>query len=54
MLFDKVQGPWLLGAMIIGVPALIGGWFLVRHRVLALSQDAAPTPTPESVVEQQD
>ena len=61
MLFDKVQGPWLLGAMIIGIPALIGGWFLVRHRVLALSQDAAPassptepTMAPESVVEQQD
>jgi L-asparagine permease len=61
MLFDKVQGPWLLGAMIIGIPALIGGWFLVRHRVRALSQDAPPTSppaeptlTPESVVEQQD
>ena len=46
MLFDKVQGPWLLGAMIIGIPALIGGWFLVRHRVRALGQDAAPTPSP--------
>lgn len=45
MLFDKVQGPWLLGAMIIGIPALIGGWFLVRNRVRALGQDAAPTST---------
>jgi L-asparagine permease len=45
MLFDKVQGPWLLGAMIIGIPALIGGWFLVRNRVRALDQDAAPTST---------
>ena len=33
MFFDKVQGPWMLGAMAIGIPALIGGWYLVRHRV---------------------
>lgn len=46
MLFDKVQGPWLLGAMIIGVPALIGGWFLVRHRVRAVAQDAAEPAAP--------
>jgi L-asparagine permease len=51
MLFDKVQGPWLLGAMIIGVPALIGGWFLVRHRVRAAALDAIPPlpPTDPSV-----
>jgi L-asparagine permease len=51
MLFDKVQGPWLLGAMIIGVPALIGGWFLVRHRVKAAALDAIPAlpPTDPSV-----
>jgi L-asparagine permease len=51
MLFDKVQGPWLLGAMIIGVPALIGGWFLVRHRVKAAALDAIPPlpPTDPSV-----
>ena len=51
MLFDKVQGPWLLGAMIIGIPALIGGWFLVRHRVRAAALDAIPPlpPTDPSV-----
>jgi L-asparagine permease len=51
MLFDKVQGPWLLGAIIIGVPALIGGWFLVRHRVRAAALDAIPPlpPTDPSV-----
>ncbi len=52
MLFDKVQGPWLRGAMIIGVPALIGGWFLVRHRVRAAAAlDAIPPlpPTDPSV-----
>ena len=51
MLFDKVQGPWLLGAIIIGVPGLIGGWFLVRHRVRAAALDAIPPlpPTDPSV-----
>jgi L-asparagine permease len=46
MFFDKVQGPWLFGATIIGVPALIGGWFLVRDRVKAAAQDAAVPSTP--------
>ena len=48
MMFDKVQGPWMLGAMVIGIPALIGGWFLVRHRVRALSQDTSPSPSETS------
>ena len=41
MYFDKVQGPWMLGAVVIGVPALIGGWFLVRNRVTATAQDVS-------------
>ncbi|OBG70297.1 amino acid permease [Mycobacterium sp. E3305] len=41
MLLDKVQGPWLLGALALGIPGLIGGWYLVRHRVHAAAQDAA-------------
>lgn len=51
MFFDKVQGPWLLGATIIGVPGLIGGWFLVRGRVRAAALDAIPAlpPTDPSV-----
>lgn len=51
MLFDKVQGPWLLGAMTIGVPGLFGGWFLVRRRVRAAALDAIPAlpPTDPSV-----
>src|SRR5246127_673683 len=54
MYFDKVQGPWMIGATVIGIPALIGGWFLVRGRVRAAAQDAAvpalpPTPTDPSV-----
>src|SRR6201996_1862727 len=51
MFFDKVQGPYLIGATIIGVPALIGGWFLVRNRVRAAALDAIPPlpPTDPSV-----
>jgi L-asparagine permease len=41
MFFDKVQGPWMLGALAIGIPALIGGWFAVRRRVSAVAQDTA-------------
>jgi L-asparagine permease len=45
MFFDKVQGPWMLGAAAIGIPALIGGWFAVRHRVRAAAQDSVvPAP----------
>jgi L-asparagine permease len=39
MFFDKVQGPWMLGALVLGIPALIGGWYLVRNRVTAADQD---------------
>jgi L-asparagine permease len=46
MYFDKVQGPWMIGATVIGVPALIGGWFLVRNRVSAAAQDPVLPPAP--------
>jgi L-asparagine permease len=46
MFFDKVQGPYLLGATIFGVPALTGGWFLVRNRVRAAAQDVAVPALP--------
>lgn len=42
MLLDKVQGPWLLGAMAVGIPGLVGGWYLVRHRVREAAQDTPP------------
>ncbi|WP_293319333.1 amino acid permease [Mycobacterium sp.] len=45
MFFDKVQGPYLLGATVIGVPALVGGWFLVRNRVRDVRDAAAAVPT---------
>ncbi len=51
MYFDKVQGPWMVGAIVVGIPALIGGWYLVRGRVTAAAQgvganseDVSPTP----------
>lgn len=43
MYFDKVQGPWMMGATVVGIPALIGGWYLVRGRVTAVSQDGGPS-----------
>jgi L-asparagine permease len=46
MLFDKVQSHSPLGAMIVGVPALIGGWFLVRGRVNAAAHGTAVPAAP--------
>lgn len=45
MFFDKVQGPWMLGAAAIGIPTLIGGWFLVRHRVATAAQEPKELPS---------
>ncbi|MEI7716976.1 MAG: amino acid permease [Mycobacterium sp.] len=39
MLFDPVQGPWLMGAIVFSVVTLTGGWFLVRNRVLATAAE---------------
>ncbi|OBK93693.1 L-asparagine permease [Mycobacterium asiaticum] len=59
MMFDKVYGRWMIAAMAIGIPALIGGWFLVRNRVretaaaharqLDEAGDAEATPSAEPV-----
>ncbi|HTY30030.1 amino acid permease [Mycobacterium sp.] len=46
MYFDKVQGPYLLGATVIGVPALIAGWFLVRNRVRVAQDTGVPASPP--------
>jgi L-asparagine permease len=46
MFFDQVFGPWMLGATVIGVPALIGGWYLVRDRVRIAAQDTTGPASP--------
>ena len=43
MYFDKVQGPWMIGATVVGIPALGGGWYLGRGRVAAAAQDGGPS-----------
>ncbi|KQH75473.1 L-asparagine permease [Mycobacterium gordonae] len=40
MMFDKVYGRWMLAAMAFGIPALIGGWFVVRGRVRDAAAEA--------------
>ncbi len=35
MALDPEKGPWVIAALVAAVPALIGGWFLVRNRVTA-------------------
>ncbi|MBY0443385.1 MAG: amino acid permease [Mycobacteriaceae bacterium] len=32
MMLDQHQGPWIIGALLISMLALIGGWYLVRSR----------------------
>src|SRR5882757_718808 len=46
MFVDKTYGPWMLGALVIGVPALVGGWYLVRHRVTAAAEQVSESPSP--------
>ena len=33
----------MIGATVVGIPALIGGWYLVRGRVDAAAQDVGPS-----------
>jgi L-asparagine permease len=44
MMCDPEKGPWIITALVAAVPALIGGWFLVRNRVTATTKDV-PGPT---------
>lgn len=46
MLFNQTYGRWMLAAMLVGIPALIGGWYLVRHRVLTTAHHTAETTQP--------
>ncbi|MEB4211709.1 amino acid permease [Mycobacterium sp. 94-17] len=44
MAFDKETGIWTISAVVVVVPALSAGWFLVRNRVAAVaSRGAAAT-----------
>lgn len=38
MAFDPEYGPWIIGVLAIGPPALTAGWFLVRNRVTATAE----------------
>ncbi|MBS9532564.1 amino acid permease [Mycobacterium sp. M1] len=44
MIFDERSGPFVRAVLLIGTPALIVGWFLVRSRVLTLAGQAAAEP----------
>jgi len=39
MMCDPEKGPWIMLTLVAAVPALIGGWFAVRNRVTAASQE---------------
>lgn len=44
MVADARSGPWVRGTLIVGIPLLIGGWYLVRHRVRATTEQLSATP----------
>ena len=39
MMLDAERGPWIITTVAIGIPTLIGGWFLVRDRVTAAAEE---------------
>jgi L-asparagine permease len=39
MVFDRPIGTWTVGSLVVIIPALIGGWYLVRHRVIAIAEE---------------
>jgi L-asparagine permease len=41
MALDPEKGPWVIAALVAAVPALIGGWFLVRDRVATAADEVA-------------
>ena len=41
MALDPEKGPWVIAALVAAVPALIGGWFLVRDRVATAADHVA-------------
>lgn len=41
MLLDARSGPWVRTTLVVVTPALIGGWYLVRGRVLTAAQQVS-------------
>ncbi|MGV9798641.1 amino acid permease [Mycobacterium sp. NPDC003449] len=39
MAFDAPIGTWTIGTLVVLIPALVGGWYLVRGRVMAAAQE---------------
>ncbi|HEX7322821.1 MAG TPA: amino acid permease [Mycobacterium sp.] len=44
MVLDSRSGPWIRTTLIVGAPALTGGWYLVRHRVTASAKQLSAAP----------
>ncbi|MGH3558943.1 MAG: amino acid permease, partial [Mycobacterium sp.] len=42
MLIDDRSGTWIIATLVIGIPALIGGWYLIRHRVTTTASEVKP------------
>ncbi|MGV0635252.1 amino acid permease [Mycolicibacillus trivialis] len=43
MLFDPEYGVWIRTAALVGIPTLVGGWYLVRNRVQATAAEYETT-----------
>src|SRR3984885_7132632 len=41
MVLDGRAGLWVIAPLAVGVPTLMGGWFIVRRRVIAIASDVA-------------
>jgi L-asparagine permease len=39
MAFDAPIGTWTVATLVVLIPALIGGWYLVRKRVMAVANE---------------
>jgi L-asparagine permease len=50
MVFDKPVGTWKVGTLVVIVPALIGGWYLVRKRVIEVAREREGFTGQQSVV----
>ncbi len=44
MMFDPEYGVWIRTAALVGIPAMTGGWFLVRKRVMIAANEPLTAP----------